>query len=539
MGTRHRWVVIVAGALAILPRLAAAQDIEAPAARIPGREMSAAYVEQLRQKALAYRALGGWIARVDRTVAASQPVTGDLPLVALPALFLDSPDPVYTADDLSRILFDGPAEDGTLAEYYAEVSGGRLAIYGEVGPWVQTSLTLEEVVGSEYGLGDDARTGEYLVEALTLVDPGIDFGLYDNDGLDDVPNSGDDDGIVDAVAFYFPAISASCGGDGIWPHFWGISGWTEQPFVTDDPRPGGGWVEVDPYFVQSIVTCDGADITPITTVAHELGHNLGLPDLYHPVDGILPQQRRWVVGCWSLMAAGSWGCGEVGPRTGWRRPTHFGAWEKRVLGWLDEIEVVPAAELLEMTLAPVQANREILEIPLGVSERLLVEYRERTGFDLNLPAEGVLIYRVNDTVPWRPCPTCLKIYGVSLVEADGDSTLLKTALEGGNWGEPGDAFGALGPGTLTGATEPSTRLDGGVGGSSGVNIYEVTLGEGSANILVSTVAISLDRLLGPLLLDDANPLTEHEQTFLDARNNGNGRYDVGDLRSYLHGPGQQ
>ncbi len=339
--------------------------------------------------------------------------------------------------------------------------------------------------------------------------------------------------MVDALAFYFLEISASCGGPGIWPHFWGVSGWLEQPYQTDDRRPDGSPVIVDPYFIQSVVTCDGASITPITTVAHELGHNLGLPDLYHPVDGILPEQRRWVVGCWSLMAAGSWGCGTMN-RIAWRRPTHVGAWEKKRLGWLDAIEVVPEAELLEVRLPAVQSSGEILEIPLGVDERLLIEYRERTGFDLDLPASGVLIYRINDTVPFRPCPECVPLYRVNLLEADGDSTLLRTMLEGGNRGEAGDAFGALGPDALTNATEPSTRFDGGLGNLSRVNIYEVTLEEGSARLVLSTAAIALERLLGPLLLDEAHLLTEGEESFLDQANNRNGRYDVGDLRAYLN-----
>ncbi|UCC84582.1 MAG: immune inhibitor A, partial [Gemmatimonadota bacterium] len=338
MMTKHRLVALVIGVAAFAPAAASAQDILP--AQVPWRELSPRYVEQLRLRAEALRQSSGWVLRAERAIAASQPVAGDLPFVAVPALFSDSPDPVHTSDDLSRTLFDGPAEDGTLTEFYAEVSGGRLNIYGEVGPWVPTSLTLDQVVGSEWGLGDDARTGEYMVEALSQVDGSIDFSLYDNDGPDNVPNSGDDDGYVDAIAFYFPAVSASCGGPGIWPHFWGISGWEGQDeFVTDDARAGGGSIKIDAYFIQSIVTCDGTDITPITTVAHELGHNLGLPDLYHSFYGILPEERRWVVGCWSLMAAGAWGCG-TSDRNAWRRPTHMGAWEKRHMGWLDAIVAV-------------------------------------------------------------------------------------------------------------------------------------------------------------------------------------------------------
>ena len=66
-----------------------------------------------------------------------------------------------------------------------------------------------------------------------------------------------------------------------------------------------------------------------------------------------------------------------------------------------------------------------------------------------------------------------------------------------------------------------------------VNIYEIRLEAGAAHLVYSTALISLGRLLGPLLLDDANPLTVQEEDYLDQRNNRNGRYDVGDLRAYL------
>jgi hypothetical protein len=124
-----------------------------------------------------------------------------------------------------------------------------------------------------------------------------------------------------------------------------------------------------------------------------------------------------------------------------------------------------------------------------------------------------------------------------LLEADGDSALVETHPQGGDRGAPGDAYGALGVGALTSLTQPSSRRNAGLGDESGVNIYEVELGAGGARLLISTGPISLPRLLGPLLQDSGNSLTEAEQGFLDQLNNGNGRYDVGDVRAYLHRSG--
>jgi M6 family metalloprotease-like protein len=496
--TTGRFAIVMAMAATLVPGVGLAQYVELPPGTAARRLPSHLY-ERVRQDPTAMFGLGGWAARVERSVAARQAVEGDLPIVAVPALFSDSPDPSISDADLRASLFTGPE---SLRAFYAEASGDRLNIAGDVTPWVRTSLTRDYVVGSEYGLGDD---------------------------------SGDDNGFVDAIAFYFVEVAASCGGPGIWPHFWGLSSATGSSFATDDLRPNGQPIIIDAYFIQSIVNCSGTAIAPMTTIAHEAGHMLGLPDLYDRAEGLLPEERRWVVGCWSLMAAGAWGCGPVNEgRIAWVRPTHPGAWEKKRLGWLDEITVVSDEEILDITLAPVQTARTILELPMGDDERLLIEYRDTIGFDRDLPAAGVLIYTINDTLPSRrPNPESPLLYRIMLREADDDSSLTQNLAEGGSRGEPGDAFAALGPGALTSLTEPSSRDNSGRGQETDINIYRITLEDGAARLILSTAPISSLRLLGPLLLDEANYLTEPEEDYLDRLNNGNGRYDVGDLRAYL------
>jgi hypothetical protein len=171
---------------------------------------------------------------------------------------------------------------------------------------------------------------------------------------------------------------------------------------------------------------------------------------------------------------------------------------------------------------------------MGDDERLLIEYRDTIGFDRDLPAAGVLIYTINDTLPSRrPNPESPLLYRIMLREADDDSSLTQNLAEGGSRGEPGDAFAALGPGALTSLTEPSSRDNSGRGQETDINIYRITLEDGAARLILSTAPISSLRLLGPLLLDEANYLTEPEEDYLDRLNNGNGRYDVGDLRAYL------
>jgi M6 family metalloprotease-like protein len=466
-------------------------------------------------------------------------VSDTLPLVVILALFADSRDPDISRAQVQQALFDGPSDYGTLSEYYEEVSGGRLGVKGEVSSWIRTSLTMEDVVAGSYGLGDSARTGEYLLEALAAADSVIDFGLYDNDGPDGIPNSGDDDSRVDAVAFQFLEVSASCGGPSIWPHRSRIEGWTTDnaPFVTNDSQPGGEPIVVSDYIVQGATDCGGVEAQKATTIAHELGHVLGLPDLYDRSRGTEPEYRHWVVGCWSLMAAGSWGCGTEN-REAWVRPTHMGAWEKEWLGWLTEVEEVEPTLIQEYTLTPVISSEHVLKILLedGVqadtNEYLLVEYRTQDGFDEDIPASGVLIYHVDPTMPhnqllWHEP----QWYKVSLLEADGNNTLQRNFAGGGNRGEAGDAWGVTESGRIAYSTVPSSRLNSGA--VSPVTVHAITVAGGEAHITLSTAVVADASLVHAFLGTTATPLSTEEEEYLDAYGNDNGQYDVGDLRAYL------
>lgn len=513
---------------ALLPTTLAGQDIEI-ASRLSGIRLPDSYYTLVRERPGLFEITRGWatrnpLAREGQSIT----VAGALPLAVVHALFSDSPTPAFSAAEIQAMLFDGPSTFGTIAEFYSEASGGRFTIAGQALPWVRTAFTREAVVGDNFGLSSDT-VALYLVDALTRADSTTDFTQFDNDGPDNKPNSGDDDGFVDAVAFHFVEISASCGGDGIWPHRSSITGRTGGPFVTTDSAANGGTILIDDYIIQSAVTCDGTEIARSSTIAHELGHVLNLPDYYDSTEGILPEQRRWVMGCWSLMAAGAWGCGQV-DRNSVDRPTHMGPWEKSLLGWLDSVETVGPAFLQDYTLRPVLGSRHVLKVPMrGEQEFLLVEYRVQEGFDTGLPATGVMIYHIEPGLPLRPCQTCPKVYPVSVLEADGNHALIKLAAEGGDRGAAGDAF--VQGDRLTNGSSPSVRLSN--GDLSPVTIHAFAVTDSTATLTITTRSIPASALLERYLLTGATDLTAEQEAFLDAVGNRNGVYDLGDLRAYL------
>ena len=158
-------------------------------------------------------------------------LTGTLSVPVIAGLYSDISAP-YTQTEYQTRLFGDGAGSVSLSEYYTEISDGVLTMPGQVSDWatLPNPATYYEPVGEDkFG-----KAGEFLRDALLAADGAIDFGDYDNDGPDDIPNSGDDDGFVDVAAFIYATEAKSCGGPGIWPHRWVYEAWWPAAFTTDD-----------------------------------------------------------------------------------------------------------------------------------------------------------------------------------------------------------------------------------------------------------------------------------------------------------------
>src|SRR5947209_6061891 len=83
------------------------------------------------------------------------------------------------------------------------------------------------------------------------------------------------------------------------------------------------------------------------------------------------------------------------------KPMHFSAWCKEQMGWLKPTVIDPTNRQ-KLVLAPIENNPKecykVLVRPDG-SEYLLLENRTARNFDRDLPAEGLLIWRVVDGRP--------------------------------------------------------------------------------------------------------------------------------------------
>lgn len=251
-------------------------------------------------------------------------VTGNFYVPVLLARFANVTAP-YAYGALQNQLFSNPS--GTVTDYYDEVSYGNLNLTGTVYNWVSLIYNDTYYEGLANGLDTTSHMGSLLKETLDANDASVNFGLYDNDGPDGIPNSGDDDGYVDVVAFVHAESGGECGGSNIWSHRWFYRGWPESgglAYTTNDPAAGGGFIKVDDYSIQPALSC-ASGMIEIGVFCHEFGHGFGLPDLYDtngPGHGI---------GWWGIMGTGNWNT----PSS----PAHPCAWTRKEMGWLIPTDV--------------------------------------------------------------------------------------------------------------------------------------------------------------------------------------------------------
>lgn len=319
-----------------------------------------------RQRPDAYMLRRAWVSQDRARVGAAalgiapdlstdgrSPLAGTLRIPVLVGLYSDIEAPTISLDDLQTQLFDGPWHPGTLNQYFLEVSGGLFSVAGEVHGWIQLENPESYYTGGVpfWGLVPGySRTDEMIAELVAALDGQIDFGQFDNDGPDGIPNSGDDDGFVDVLVVVHSMPGAECArGPHMWSHSWLYSLWREggEPLRTSSPAAGGGVIKIDEYIVAPAVSCSGGMIE-IGVFCHELGHAIGLSDLYDYTG------RSSGIGHWGLMGSGNWNR----PVS----PAHPCAWSKEQLGWVTVVDV--GWEALDLALGPVARTRNVARLVL-------------------------------------------------------------------------------------------------------------------------------------------------------------------------------
>jgi M6 family metalloprotease-like protein len=457
--------IAAAGVLSLMTLLPGSAEAQRPGARlgrfeVPGFDFApdGAWRKRTGQIRQARHALlrSGALQTLNASGPNASRVSGNFNLPVLLISYTDVPMPFPTADYQDVLFNPAPTvRPYSVKTYYEQISNGIITITGNTfAPIVtdQASTYYQDgcngiaitPCGNPIGGNPNnvsARFRDLLVETLTKADAlgTINWGLYDNDGADGLPNSGDDDGRVDFITFIQPVVDGACGAVGIWAHRWTIASLRQSTsFQTSTPRTGGGFIQVNDYTIQSGQggngACSSGQIMPIGTIAHETGHAFGLPDLYdtNPSDG-----NSEGIGEWGLMGSGNYSRAYS--------PSGFEAWSLTEMGWVD-VDTLTASETI--TVNPVQTSDTVFYIPLaGTDEYLLLENRDSLLSDTaqmssafsRKKSPGLLIWHIDQSiVTGGGAINTGSVHGIALEQADGLNHLRTTS--GGNRGDTGDPY---------------------------------------------------------------------------------------------------
>ena len=224
---------------------------------------------------------------------------------------------------------------------------------------------------NSYGY-EESRRVELLTEAIQALDQsGHDFSQYDNDG----------DGNVD----YYAVVWTGPHGDWL-TYWWALCYPSYSLDLTVDGVSFIGstltW-EWEQKYGFSESPPNPPHYSPVIPI-HETGHALGLPDLYDYDDSQGPDGG---VGHLDMMDGG-WG--------------DHNCYSKYVLGW--------ASPLIAYTNLNDQPMRKFNAYPDAVvfmpgfdpvtpwSEYFMAQYRSREGVDLDIPADGMMLWHVDSRV---------------------------------------------------------------------------------------------------------------------------------------------
>ena len=270
--------------------------------------------------------------------------TGNLKMTLIFVDFNDSPAK-RDIDEVYNILYPSSKD------FFHYSSFGKLNVELDViEKWYRMSKASDQYISRSNNTA--AAHLDYLSEALSLADPDYDFSQTDTFVVITNPDT-------EAVDFG-PAFIGQA-------DYWnfkadGKTFYTSTNSGFDLDYWGGIWLN------------------------HEVLHGMGLPDLYN-----ISGNPNWhgFVGEFSLMGLISGSA-----------PDLF-AYEKWMLGWLDEAEIFCASSgesIIDITpIESLDEGTKMVILPINEYESLVIESRRRINLDKSLPEEGVLVYKVDNS----------------------------------------------------------------------------------------------------------------------------------------------
>ncbi|MHB9029273.1 MAG: T9SS type A sorting domain-containing protein, partial [Candidatus Latescibacterota bacterium] len=282
----------------------------------------------------------------------------------------------------SAELFNG--RPGSVDDYFDAVSFGQYKVTGEY---------YHRVIEMPHDDTYYTKSDYYTPDIIKILDetPDFNYAKYDNDGLDGIPNSGDDDGYVD----YIILMPRSRPYDFIYNNATGVMSLDlAGSYKTNDLRPFGEHILVDA--ASGCIAVASNKLFALGTIVAEISHAFGTLDLMDK-EYNSPENDSAGAGYWDVLA---WGV------TGWAYsgiPMAPGAYNRMrmnciginnvnlvdLYGVREEVRIKPSGE----------PDGKIYRAWLNENEYFLIEHRSNTGgffYDMQIPQSGLLIWHINE-----------------------------------------------------------------------------------------------------------------------------------------------
>ncbi len=309
----------------------------------------------------------------ENRIARASVTTGS---IKVPVILIEMQDRHFTIDNpvsafnnlLNKEGYSANGATGSVRDFYSDNSNGQFIPEFEVYGPIEVSDSSAYYAGSS---GTDKADIAFR-EACKLLDSVIDFSKYDSDG----------DGYVDMILFYYAGYNQAEGvgtynKDCIWPH---------ESHLYAGPYDGK---YIDRYSCTSeLKGYTGSNMCGIGTACHELGHALGLPDLYDT--NYAQNGEAGGLYNFSTMCSGSY-------NNDGRTPPFFNIEERIFLGWntADDIEEITTGGTYSLPAFNVGSHKAYKTATTTSNEYFLYECRGANSWDTAIGAAGMVVYHVD------------------------------------------------------------------------------------------------------------------------------------------------
>ena len=280
--------------------------------------------------------------------------------------------------------------ENSLYNYYKALSNGKLSLRSTIATVTKNGVTEYFIHEAKSISKDDMySTTRNKLEADLIKDALDELDLYPNN----VPSANEldtnNDEIIDSITMLVinqgdNKVNVNDNDMLLWPHHWGTNNIC-HPTIKN--KYVGGYM----LFTSDMIDYGRVSGT-CSCYAHEMGHQLGFPDLYESVSG-----GSFNVGEWDVMASNSL--------------QYMNSYSRKTAGWIKSSQFAKMSMNGTYTLKPVNYDEEnvlnggtlsnpvicyYVEDPNYAGQYICFEYRKRDGlFDKYLPDEGLLIYRID------------------------------------------------------------------------------------------------------------------------------------------------